>query len=168
MSKHTSHILLAIISIFFFGCSSIPKLNNKHIIIYRVFDSLENYLVNDIQKNAPNKPLGVVVDPICKNCQSGFEGRYHTGNLYSIAIVYNFDSSYDKQILKKTNRYFQIGSRLYPVYIMWVDDMFLSSPSSLRNYSSKYEVPYPIQTLHDFIFVDMALKTFIPPRVINE
>ncbi len=150
--------------VFFISCSSFHKIGKKkEIIKYTVFDSLENYLLRDIQKHAPERPIGVCIDPICKDCASQFAGQNHGQNLFSIALVYKsecYPSAYDMEIdiLSKSNRYLVIDGKLYPIYFIWIDDTFFDYLH--KNTRSIDEWVYPPVGNHHFLFVDMALHKF--------
>lgn len=113
-------------------------------IVYRVFDSLEDYFFNEIKKN--KQPLGVAIeiagdslmkragDKIYKykkkiNCEDKSCKYYYYGGVYDymyrIGLVYSYKGlKEERAIFKKSNRYFGIRGRLYPIYFVNMDDDF--------------------------------------------
>ena len=135
----------------------------KDTIKYNIFDSLENHFLQDIQKHSPETPIGICIDPICIECKSTFAGNRHSENLYKLALAYKSESDsvkYDMEmdIFSKSNRYMLIGGNLYPVYLMWVDDVFFEYLP--KNDSCSYGILYHPIGFHHFVYVDMALKVF--------
>ena len=157
------HFLIFVFLIVLLGCSPKIRVNRKHAIVYKVFDSLENSFIEDIQKHAPKKPIGVMIDPKCKGCDQDLENYIHSATLFQIALVYElgwYDHAYDKEFFKKTNRYLSIGGKLYPVFFMWVDEILIDEKK--RNFKNGSE-EIDVFGTYDFKTVDIGMRKFYPP-----
>jgi hypothetical protein len=108
------------------GCSTIrQKRLMRHAIIYTVFDSAEKYFVHDIQEHAPEKPIGVIIDPYYDKGDQKIIQLYNY--VYRMAVVFKFgDLALQYGAMEKSNRYLKVGNYLLPIYFMYIDDGFLS------------------------------------------
>lgn len=112
-------------------------------IVYRVFDSLEQYFFDEIKHN--KQPLGVVIEiaglDLLKEAKEKVHRYqkyrcndtnciyyYYSGPydyLYKIGLVYSYKGlKEEREIFKKSNRYFGIRGRIYPIYFANIDDDF--------------------------------------------
>ena len=159
-------MFLFIFFIFFQSCTVTHRVNSKKVTVYEIFDSLENYFSEDIAKHR-QEPIQVIIDPYCPNCTSVFSNLH---DLFGIALVY--DSRHDFNIrwmIHKKGRYFKIHDKLYPVYILRVDDAFVNLlgknyTSYSRSEPSEFERIYPLMSLQNFILVDLTTKMFIDDK----
>ncbi len=131
------------IVIFLYSCSVFKcKKNNRStaddssIIVYRVFDSLENMLCKDLNegnwRNA-DSPIFIILDPLKTELASTYNSSRH---IFRLAIA-QWAGYREDRIAKISNRKIFICGKLYPVYILNVDDMFVTTEWG-RTYKSDH------------------------------
>jgi hypothetical protein len=150
------------------GCSTIrQKRLMRHAIIYTVFDSAEKYFVHQIQDHAPDKPIGIIIDPYYDLHNNDL--RWFDNDRFGMAVVFKLENyGLQEKILDKSDRYMKIGNYFLPVYIMYIDDPFQSSyyggelHRGLAGDTSRvgYRMTHPPIYYQDSILVNITNKTF--------
>lgn len=151
--------LLFCVTMLFVCCRATHKVNYKKDIVYEVFDSLENYFAEDIAKQG-QQPVGVIIDPYCRNCKDLFINEHQ---LFGIALVYKFNWTLNEIFTRpRAGRYLRIKDKFYPIYFLWIDNVFANTYGYVyaKGAPSEYGMPYPEIGLPHFIYVDASAKLF--------
>ncbi len=143
-----------------------PEKNNKgdDRIIYRVFDSLDDYLAKEIASRLPKDTVqAIIIDPVCE-LERDIIGKPNERieNIILFSIIYK-SMGYHDSVIEKTNRYISIGDQLYPVYIFYVDDILgVGKKLANRIYSGgKIDMDWHIHNAHNFgVVADMARNQY--------
>ena len=106
---------------------SLSRMPCKSRIVYHVFDSLERYMCEHIPAG---EKVTIFIDPICAMCD--YIPKLEHAK-YEITIAENNDENIADKIdlARKSNRYIDICGRLYPVYIVSIDDFFTDPIDSI-------------------------------------
>lgn len=91
---------------------------NEPKIVYRVFDNLENLLCKYINTVDNSKQVGIVINAF------DFEYFNKGENVYELGVEI-IDSSYTDSIFRRSNRVMSICGKVYPVYFLKIDNVFL-------------------------------------------
>lgn len=137
------------------------RLANK--IVYKVFDSLDNYLCERI---GTNQNTAIIISECRFGC--GHLPHSHNGSQFFQLWVIDYKLNLEKKLggrtlehtIKHTNRYMRVCGKLYPVYLEVIDRYFLDPYDSVHiaNYR-KYARPILNFSGH-LIYVDMEQAVF--------
>ena len=131
-SIRLGYILVIIILVS--GCARRP-VKTQNDIVYCVFDSLEQYFIEEIAQHVPTDTvLGIAIQE-CSRCNGLLDYERKRMNpmdssvdWYEIAVVYRsmFYRTYEYQgVFEASNRKMQLGNELYPIYFPRTDYHFL-------------------------------------------
>jgi|GEM_PF-3075032 len=158
--KNNLTSLYLFLLILFCGCRSFQNKTSqqKDVIVYRVFDSLEDILCKKMARSHCKDSLGILIEPagdFSWHLDKAKEGVY----VYNIYVYEMSHSAYSSSMLYESNRQMQICGHLYPIYFVHFDDVFRQD-GKFRNlpYSHGYlSLNIDIAVL-PFLVVDMAKK----------
>ena len=163
--------LLIILILVISGCISFKKhkkdsANTHNVIVYRVFDSLEQELCGKINYvkvhyNIPDDSIYVRLEP-AGDFTNAPNVYWHKEGLYIYLVGLFYEHYYPKDsIFEISNRKMEICGKLYPVYFTRIDDIFCSS-NKLKNY--KFQTAYRLQydlSATGYYEVDMINKKIL-------
>ena len=146
--------LLVFVAMACIGCISSKNISKE--IEYVVFDSLSDYLETRLPKTEmERKRAGIIVD--AKLTARMYASRDSVvPNIVELGIVTHATTNELIEVFKNSDRYVRIGRVRYPVYIMYLENLFDSGEYSHR---PSYCGP-PISTLYEVVRVDFQRKRF--------
>ena len=139
---------------------NIVQIDNR-IIVYRVFDSLEQSLCADINKLKEKKDsVCILIEPFGDFTFSetrNKKGRY----IYRVRLFYEHYYPRDS-ILEISNRKINLCGKLYPVYFPRIDDVFCKSDKTKNAifWDNVLQENWDLYSTNYYI-VDMANKTIL-------
>lgn len=154
-----SFLLIVILTAMQQSCSFQKRGHANCHIDYHVFDSLENYLAEQI-KNDKNTVL--FINPKCDDCLKKVPGM-SKGRF--MVKIHHYDSKYhyhqENIVIARSNRSVLIDNITYPVYVLGVDNYFtaLVDSQSRESYKKYQREGVPIDE-HAWILVDIEKKLF--------
>ena len=126
-------IFWSIIFFSFFSCGCLPRKVNQHagILIYRGFDSLDAYIMEQVFKvKADNDSIVAIgVDVKCVDCLDKSRDLYTNRSLFRFKLFTGSEihalPTYER-IMRATGRYFEVGNKRFPLILIGVDDLMIS------------------------------------------
>jgi hypothetical protein len=154
-----SLIFLCFCSIFM-SCR-VHQINSNHhsgdIITYYLFDSLENYIQNEIRLAAPLEFAGIAIDAKTTVLPNDGRMQFKRGDTFGLYIYFKPVSMSLERGFSNTNRYISIKGKLYPVYIDYLKEIFDCGVFKNRGGQS-LSPPHHLRGV--FLAVDMERKIF--------
>ena len=104
------------------NCSIDKKKKSKAIgrdgvIIYHVFDSLENLLYNYIEVPRKDTVVGIIIDPLAGDLSPSYKEFNASANLFRISILRHWPGGRLDSIIKYSNRKMIIPLRTHSSYM---------------------------------------------------
>jgi len=124
--------ILFLFSLFAVGC--LPQRIHYHgsSLIYRGFDSLDAYIMEQVSKAIANNDsiVAIGIDVKCVDCLEKSRDLYTNRSLFRFKLF--TDSEISKLptyegILKVGGRYFEVNNKRFPLILIGIDDLMMDS-----------------------------------------